>query len=247
MKNGLIATLFLVLTALLIYICYNFSIKQENSEANAIGIIGGADGPTAIFINAGGVCKFSNGHTENGSDMLFLKGLEMMKQSVSLTLDTAYIQNTTKNTAVLNVIQSLGTCSERFDYKAYKIPDLRPFIRQTTDNITDTGTILEERLYRSIPMQINAQGGSANLAATSLLTYDDVFHNNDIDQPCIILYSFDRYCCMVLFIPKKEHIVSAYATFIVHSRITAFETEEDVKEFFHNTMGISNINVKKIY
>ncbi len=49
MKKIIIPIIFVLLVALLIFLALGFSMKNNAS----VGIIGGADGPTAIFVSGG--------------------------------------------------------------------------------------------------------------------------------------------------------------------------------------------------
>ncbi len=50
---GIILILFVIVAGIISYSAFNKSLSGSISDPSAIGIIGGADGPTAIFISGG--------------------------------------------------------------------------------------------------------------------------------------------------------------------------------------------------
>lgn len=107
----------------------------------------------------------------------------------------------------------------------------------TNDNIT-------ERIYKSIPMRINSYSGSLKLAATSLLSCDDVFHYDKLKAPCLFIYSFDKFCCMVLFMPHNESIVQSYANFIINPMLINLQTEAQIKDFFSKVLDVQGLDIE---
>lgn len=154
-----------------------------------------------------------------------------------------YINYSTNNTEIIKVIDNLSSCDLNSNYTLFKVEDLRPFISAflgdsiTNDNIT-------ERIYKSIPMRINSYSGSLKLAATSLLSCDDVFHYDKLKAPCLFIYSFDKFCCMVLFMPQNESIVQSYANFIINPMLINLQTEAQIKDFFSKVLDVQGLDIE---
>lgn len=202
----------------------------KNSEVNSIGIIGSADGPTAIYIKV-------------NPNFLIQKSLDIIQNLCLLAKDSTYINYSTNNTEIIKVIDNLSSCDLNSKYTLFKVEDLRPFISVflgdsiTNDNIT-------ERIYKSIPMRINSYSGSLKLAATSLLSCDDVFHYDKLKAPCLFIYSFDKFCCMVLFMPHNESIVQSYANFIINPMLINLQTEAQIKDFFSKVLDVQGLDIE---
>ena len=144
-----------------------------------------------------------------------------------------------------NQIDNLSSCDLNSKYTLFKVEDLRPFISVflgdsiNNDNIT-------ERIYKSIPMKINSYSGSLKLAATSLLSCDDVFHYDKLKAPCLFIYSFDKFCCMVLFMPHNESIVQSYANFIINPMLINLQTEAQIKDFFSKVLDVQGLDIELV-
>lgn len=65
----------------------------KNSEVNSIGIIGSADGPTAIYIKV-------------NPNFLIQKSLDIIQNLCLLAKDSTYINYSTNNTEIIKVIDN---------------------------------------------------------------------------------------------------------------------------------------------
>lgn len=161
MKNRL-----LIATAILIAL-NGISCKQQGSTTS---IIGQGDGPTAIYI-------------DEQPDFLLRKGLDLIHEMHDLANDSNYVKYVTTNTEITQRIQEFATGNYQSDYKVFAIDNLKPFADYLTRMAPNLDSKLYERLYRSIPALINARSGPTAIAATSLLTGEDVFHCNQLETP----------------------------------------------------------------
>ena len=108
-------------------------------------------------------------------------------------------------------------------------------------------TLLADKMVRTIPSLINAQSGSTTLAATSLFVTEDVFLHNSLKESTIYLYIYEGDCSsMVLFQPHKDHIVQAYACFVIHPLLKTIHSADDVKRFFKETIQLEGIMVQEL-
>lgn len=225
MKNQLLIT-----TAILIAL-NGISCKQQGSTTS---IIGQGDGPTAIYI-------------DEQPDFLLRKGLDLIHEMHDLANDSNYIKYVTTHTEITQRVREFASDNYQSDYKVFAIDNLKPFTDYLTRMAPGLDSKLYERLYRSIPALINAQSGSTAIAATSLLTGEDVFHSNQPEAPCIYLYSFNKGInCLVLFIPQSEKIVQAYASWIINRQLGQVKKADDVKTFFRTVLNIPDIAIEQL-
>lgn len=220
----------LVACNILLSSCKTYKINKVDSR-ETIGVIGGADESTAIYL-------------KSDSDYLINESLNLIQNLCLLAKDTAYIKYSTGNTDVVKLIKDLSSCDYQSHHTVFKIDNLRPFLRKLNDGAANK--ILIEKLYRSIPMQINSFSGSANLVATSLLACDDVFYYGELKDTCAFVFGYDGYCCMVLYAPKKEGIVQAFATFLIHPMLENIQRAEQLEEFFIEVMDVHGLHVELI-
>lgn len=225
MKNRL-----LIATAILIAL-NGISCKQQGSTTS---IIGQGDGPTAIYI-------------DEQPDFLLRKGLDLIHEMHDLANDSNYIKYVTTHTEITQRVREFASGNYQSDYKVFAIDNLKPFTDYLTRMAPGLDFKLYERLYRSIPALINAQSGSTAIAATSLLTGEDVFHCNQLETPCIYLYSFNKGInCLVLFIPQPEKIVQAYAAWILNRQLGQIEKTDDVKIFFKEVLNVPDTSIEQL-
>lgn len=225
MKNQL-----LLATAILIAL-NGMSCKQQGSTTS---IIGEGDGPTAIYI-------------AEQPDFLLRKGLDLIHEMHDLANDSNYVRYVTTHTEITQRIREFASGNYQSDYKVFAIDNLKPFTDYLTRMAPGLDAKLYERLYRSIPTLINAQSGSTAIAATSLLTGEDVFHSDQPEAPCIYLYLFDKGInCLVLFIPQSEKIVQAYASWIINRQLGQVKNDDDVKTFFKEVLNIPDIAIEQL-
>lgn len=221
----------LLLLATAIFIALNgMSCKQQGTTS----IIGEGDGPTAIYI-------------DEQPDFLLRKGLDLIHKMHDLANDSNYVRYVTTHTEITQQIREFASGNYQSDYKVFAIDNLEPFTDYLTRMAPGLDSKLYERLYRSIPALINAQSGSTAIAATSLLTGEDVFHSNRPEAPCIYLYSFNKGInCLVLFIPQSEKIVQAYASWIINRQLGQVKNADDVKTFFKEVLNIPDIAIEQL-
>lgn len=194
-------------------------------------IIGGADQPTAIFI----------------TDPLTLqgKGLELTCQMHRLANNETYIKYCSHSDEINKLAAHIGRTDYSVPKKIFAISHLKSIQNFETD-IT-IRTLLADKMIRTIPSLINAQSGSTTLAATSLFVTEDVFLHNNLKESTIYLYVYEGDCSsMVLFQPRKDHIVQAHACFVIHPLLKAIHSADDVKRFFKETIQLEGIMVQEL-
>lgn len=194
-------------------------------------IIGGADQPTAIFV----------------TDHLTLqeKGLELIRQMHRLANNEAYIKYCSHSDEINKQAAHIARTDYSVPRKIFAISHLKSI--QDFEADSTIRTLLADKMVRTIPSLINAQSGSTTLAATSLFVTEDVFLHNYLKESTIYLYIYEGDCSsMVLFQPHKDHIVQAYACFVIHPLLKTIHSADDVKRFFKETIQLEGIMVQEL-
>lgn len=194
-------------------------------------IIGGADQPTAIFV----------------TDHLSLqeKGLELIRQMHRLANNEAYIKYCSHSDEINKQAAHIARTDYSVPRKIFAISHLKSI--QDFEADSTIRTLLADKMVRTIPSLINAQSGSTTLAATSLFVTEDVFLHNYLKESTIYLYIYEGDCSsMVLFQPHKDHIVQAYACFVIHPLLKTIHSADDVKRFFKETIQLEGIMVQEL-
>lgn len=194
-------------------------------------IIGGADQPTAIFI----------------ADSLTLqgKGLELTCQMHRLANNETYIKYCSHSDEINKLAAHIGRTDYSVPKRIFAISHLKSIQNFETDSTIRT--LLADKMVRTIPSLINAQSGSTTLAATTLFVTEDVFLHNSLKESTIYLYVYEGDCSsMVLFQPHKDHIVQAYACFVIHPLLKTIQSADDVKRFFKETIQLEGIMVQEL-
>lgn len=194
-------------------------------------IIGGADQPTAIFV----------------ADHLTLqeKGLELTCQMHRLANNEAYIKYCSHSDEINKLAAHIARTDYSMPRKIFAIRHLNSIQDFETDSTIRA--LLADKMVRTIPSLINAQSGSTTLAATSLFVTEDVFLHNSLKESTIYLYIYEGDCSsMVLFQPHKDHIVQAYACFVIHPLLKTIHSADDVKRFFKETIQLEGIMVQEL-
>lgn len=194
-------------------------------------IIGGADQPTAIFV----------------ADHLTLqeKGLELIRQMHRLANNEAYIKYCSHSDEINKLAAHIARTDYSVPRKIFAISHLKSI--QDFEADSTIRTLLADKMVRTIPSLINAQSGSTTLAATSLFVTEDVFLHNYLKESTIYLYIYEGDCSsMVLFQPHKDHIVQAYACFVIHPLLKTIHSADDVKRFFKETIQLEGIMVQEL-
>lgn len=194
-------------------------------------IIGGADQPTAIFV----------------ADHLTLqeKGLELTRQMHRLANNEAYIKYCSHSDEINKQAAHIARTDYSVPRKIFAISHLKSIQDFETDSTIRA--LLADKMVRTIPSLINAQSGSTTLAATSLFVTEDVFLHNNLKESTIYLYIYEGDCSsMILFQPHKDHIVQAYACFVIHPLLKTIHSADDVKRFFKETIQLEGIMVQEL-
>lgn len=201
--------------------------------------IGGADKATGIFVSGDGI---------SNEETLCAKGIQLTKQLHGLANDSDYIRYLSRSPKVNEQIDRIGNKDYTHPRKTFAISNLQGNLTDLLSQSSYTKRLLIDRLIRSIPSRLNAQSGSDVLAATSLLTIDDVFFykGKAPNEYTLYLYLYEDSChSMVLYRPGKDGIMQATANVVIHPQLDKIETADDVKYFFAQYLDIPEAEVRE--
>ena len=219
----------LTLCTLLFCLCIGCTHRQKDT----IGIIGSADGPTAIFV------------ADNAASFLQTQGLHLTQQMRQLANDSSYIANAVYSKKVKALIKDIGSKGYHQPQKIFCVSHLD--MQVTKSLLSQSGAtkpLIIDRIIRSIPTLLNAQGGADNLAATSLLFAEDAFLYPALKEYTLYLYLYEgNYHSIVLYRPGKQDIVLANASFVIHERLKTLKTPAEVKQFFAEVLDMPEAEV----
>lgn len=223
-------TVRLTLCALLL--CLGMGCTQRQKEA--IGIIGGADGPTAIYV------------TEDSAFLAF-QGLRLTLQMRQLANDSGYVAHAVHAGKIKALVEDIGKQEYSKPRKVFRITHLHMnMAKALLSQSGATKPLILDRIVRSIPSLLNAQGGADHLAATSLLFAEDAFLYHGLKEYTLYLYLYDgNYQSMVLYRPAKQHIVLANASIVAHEKLRGLTTPADVKQFFADVLDMPEVEVQE--
>lgn len=223
-------TVRLTLCALLL--CLGMGCTQRQKEA--IGIIGGADGPTAIYV-------------AEDSAFLASQGLRLTQQMRQLANDSGYVAHAVHAGKIKALVEDIGKQEYSKPRKVFRITHLHMnMAKALLSQSGATKPLILDRIVRSIPSLLNAQGGADHLAATSLLFAEDAFLYHGLKEYTLYLYLYDgNYQSMVLYRPAKQHIVLANASIVAHEKLRGLTTPADVKQFFAEVLDMPEVEVQE--
>ena len=223
-------TVRLTLCALLL--CLGMGCTQRQKEA--IGIIGGADGPTAIYV-------------AEDSAFLASQGLRLTQQMRQLANDSGYVAHAVHAGKIKALVEDIGKQEYSKPRKVFRITHLHMnMAKALLSQSGATKPLILDRIVRSIPSLLNAQGGADHLAATSLLFAEDAFLYHGLKEYTLYLYLYDgNYQSMVLYRPAKQHIVLANASIVAHEKLRGPTTPADVKQFFAEVLDMPEVEVQE--
>lgn len=227
--TSLLSIMKTALFIIVLFLCLGCTNRQENN----IGIIGGDDGPTAIYVSG-------------NPASLETRGLQLTQRMYLLANDSVYTTYTVNAEKVKSLVKEIGEQAFDKPRKVFFIRHLQ--MKQSEDLLTQssvTKPILIDRLLRSIPSQLNARQGSELLAATSLLFTEDAFLYDGLEEYTFYLYLYEgSYQSLVLYRPAKNHIVLVNASLISHPSLEEAKTADDVKRFFAEVLDMPTVEVE---
>lgn len=170
---------------------------------------------------------------------LYEHGLEVVALMKEMADNQSYVQMFTGNTQISDVIRK-NTNGDYFEpLMVYEVvlqkDNYQEFFGNADTQITmsdELKRIISKKICASIVTQLNAYGGSENLAASTICTAGISFVNSEVKEDSIYIYVYENTAPVaVIFLQEGNDIVSANGTFMFGEEFINL-TEESISELF---------------
>ena len=173
---------------------------------------------------------------------LYERGLEVVDLMDEMADSQSYVQMFTGNTQISEVIQSNTNGDYSEPQAVYEVvlqkDNYQGLIGNEDTQITmsdELERIMEKKVNASLITQMNAYGGSENLAASTICTTDIFFVNSEIKEDVIYIYVYENTAPVAItFLQEGNDIVSANGTFMFGEELMNL-TEENILQLFEGT------------
>lgn len=183
------------------------------------------------------------------SSSLYDQGLEVVKVMDEMAKSDSYTKYFTGNDEILSIVEGIaaGNYSEPkevyevvFPENSYQLlfgdADAEIAMSEELDNI------MRKKMMASIVTQINAYGGSMNLAASTVCTASKSFINDELENNLIYIYVYDDAAPIAItFLKESDDIVSANGSFLISDELKALDAESITMLFEEMDVTVRNI------
>ena len=170
---------------------------------------------------------------------LYEQGLKVVALMKEMAGNQSYVQMFTGNTQISEVIQKNTNGDYSEPLMVYEVVLQKNNFQGLLEN-EDIQTTMSDELKRivgkkvnaSVVTQLNAYGGSENLAASTICTAGISFVNSEVKEDAIYIYIYENTSPIaVIFLQEGNDIVSANGTFMFGEEYTNF-TEDNILQLF---------------
>ena len=173
---------------------------------------------------------------------LYERGLEVVDLLDEMADSQSYVQMFTGNTQISEVIQSNTNGDYSKPQAVYEVVLQKDNYQGLLGNedtqramSDELERIMEKKVNASLITQMNAYGGSENLAASTICTTDIFFVNSEIKEDVIYIYVYENTAPVAItFLQEGNDIVSANGTFLFGEELVNL-TEETILQLFEGT------------
>ena len=170
---------------------------------------------------------------------LYEQGLEVVALMDEMADSQSYVQMFTGNTQISELIQSNTNGDYSKPRAVYEVVLQKDNYQGLLGNeeIQETMSdelkgIIRKKVNASVITQLNAYGGSENLAASTICTAGISFVNSEVKEDVIYIYVYENTAPVaVIFLQEGNDIVSANGTFLFGEELTNL-TEESISQLF---------------
>lgn len=170
---------------------------------------------------------------------IYEQGLEVVALMDEMVDSQSYVQMFTGNMQISEVIQSNTSGDYSEPLVVYEVVLQNDnFLGllgndETQESMSDElKEIINKKINASVITQLNAYGGSENLAASTICTAGISFVNNEVKEDIIYIYVYENTAPVaVMFLQEGNDIVSANGTFMFGEEFINL-TEEGISELF---------------
>ncbi len=218
--------LFAILSGTVCMSCTNHQQQSQPEAASVkkLAIIGRSDTVTNIKVNSTSTLK--------------KHGLQLTQQMRQLANDQEYLNFCSYSKDVNQIVTDIAQYPYDSPRKVFSASHLTAY---------NSNPLINDRLVKSIPSQLNALSGAASLNASSLLVTEDAFFcEPNLKEPVIYLYLYEGdWQSMVIFRSVRDGIVLASAYFVHHNMLNEIEHVDDVKSLFSEVLKMDKVNVQE--
>jgi len=182
-----------------------------------------------------------NGESGNasGEKTLLEHGLEVVASMDEMASSEKYVNFYTGSAEMAEIVKDISKGDHSKPDAVYKITvdknameawDILGGLEGLSENLK---TAMRQKAFgAALITQINAQNGSATLAATTICTAGKTFVSSEGDGDAIYLYVYENACpAAVSFVRGEDNSVSASGTFILNDGFDA-SSPESLEAFF---------------
>ena len=170
---------------------------------------------------------------------IYEQGLEVVALMDEMADSQSYVQMFTGNMQISEVIQSNTSGDYSEPLVVYEVVLKNDnFLGllgndETQESMSDElKEIINKKINASVITQLNAYGGSENLAASTICTAGISFVNNEVKEDIIYIYVYENTAPVaVIFLQEGNDIVSANGTFMFGEEFINL-TEESISDLF---------------
>ena len=170
---------------------------------------------------------------------LYEQGLEVVTLMHEMADSQSYVQMFTGNTQISELIQSNTNGDYSKPQAVYEVVLQKDNYQGLLGNEEIQATmsdelkgIISKKINASVITQLNAYGGSENLAASTICTAGISFVNSEVKEDVIYIYVYENTAPVaVIFLQEGNDIVSANGTFLFGEELTNL-TEESISQLF---------------
>lgn len=199
-------------------------------------------------------CKGKNEEVsyDQGQDLLYDHGIQIIHDIDSLAKSKEYIHMITANDEIKKII-TMDIASQDYD-KPSKVFAISGIENSVYDKIKEAGglpkdirELVRQRFASGMCNQISSSQGTAAMASASMLGLDDTFLDASLKESIAYLYVYEGKSHFIInFTPRGEDIVMAVGNVVIDPEISKLTTVDKVLEYFENAHGYNGIIVKEL-
>ena len=187
--------------------------------------------------------------TSKDSASLYDQGLKVVKVMDEMAKSDSYVKNFTGNDEILNIVKDIaaGDYSEPKEVYEVTLPEnIHQLLLGNTDaEITmseELDSIMKKKMMASVVTQINAYGGSMNLAASTVCTAGNSFISKELENDLIYIYVYENAAPVAItFLREGNDIISANGSFLIGEELKELNAESIAMLFEEMNATIRNI------
>ena len=170
---------------------------------------------------------------------LYEQGLEVVTLMDEMADSQSYVQMFTGNTQISELIQSNANGDYSKPQAVYEVVLRKDSYQGLLGSEATQATMSDElkgivsrKVNASVITQLNAYGGSENLAASTICTAGISFVNSEVKEDVIYIYVYENTAPVaVIFLKEGNDIVSANGTFLLGEELTNLK-KESISQLF---------------